>query len=57
MTGALHGSRHSLQRTEMVRRYEYRGEDERCMQFGVEYVPADDYDELVEQYATYKDSK
>jgi hypothetical protein len=30
-----------------VKRYEYHGEDERQMLFGMEYVCADDYDTLV----------
>lgn len=40
----------------MVRRYEFHGEEERCMQFGMEYVPADDYDRLAEQYASYRET-
>jgi hypothetical protein len=33
-----------------VKRYEYHGEDERQMLFGMEYVCADDYDALVIEF-------
>ena len=38
-----------------VRRYEFHGEDERVMQFGMEYVAGDDYDALAAELAAVKE--